>query len=95
MILYRLFNPLRLYAYVPLRGAGTAMLQQPLHQGNIKTICIIDFCCIPLAKAVGADTIEAQVITDNMQASFAKALVRVIVFSLMTQPAIGLSSIFS
>jgi hypothetical protein len=31
MILYRLFNSLWLNAYVSLRGAGTAVLQQPLH----------------------------------------------------------------
>lgn len=67
MILYRLFDSLWLYANIPLRGAGTAMLQKPLHQGNIEAIGIVDLCCIPLAKAVGADSLEAQVITDNMQ----------------------------
>ena len=67
MILYRLFDPLWLDTDIPLRGAGTAMLQKPLHQGNIETIGIIDFRCIPLAKAVGADSLEAQVIADNMQ----------------------------
>ena len=67
MILYSLFDPLWLNAYIPLRGAGTAMLQQPLHQGNIEAIGIIDFRSIPLAKAVGADPLEAQVIADIMQ----------------------------
>ena len=67
MILYRLFDPLWLNADVPLSSAGTAVLQQPLHQGDIEAVGIIDFCCIPLAKAVGADPLEAQVIADNMQ----------------------------
>lgn len=67
MILYSLLNPLWLDADVPLCGAGTAMLQQPLHQGNIEAVGIVDLCSIPLAKAVGADPLEAQVITDNMQ----------------------------
>ena len=67
MILYRLFDPLRLYADVPLRGGCAAVLQQSLHQGNIEAIGIVDFCCVPLAKAVGADSLEAQVIADNLQ----------------------------
>ena len=67
MILYSLFNSLWFNADVPLRGAGTAMLQQPLHRGDIEAIGIIDFCGIPFAKAVGADSLEAQVIADNMQ----------------------------
>ena len=40
MILYRLFDPLRLNAYIPLRGAGTAMLQQSLYQGNIEAVAV-------------------------------------------------------
>ena len=67
MILYRLFDPLWLNAYIPLRGAGTAMLQQSLHQGDIEAVGIVNFCCVPLAKTVGADPLVAQVITDNMQ----------------------------
>lgn len=67
MILYCLFDSLWLDADVPLCGAGTAVLQQPLHQGNIEAVGIIDFRCIPLAKAVDADSLEAKVITDNMQ----------------------------
>ena len=50
MILYCLFNPLWLYADVPLRGTGTAMLQQPLHQGNIEAIGIIDSVAYHLRK---------------------------------------------
>ena len=46
MILYRLFDPLWLNADVPLRGAGTAMLQQSLNQGNIETIGFVDLGCM-------------------------------------------------
>ena len=66
MLLYCLLNSLRLYADIPLCGGCTAMLKEPLHQCYIVAIGIIDFCGIPLAKAVGADSLEAQVITDNM-----------------------------
>lgn len=67
MILYCLLDPLWFDTDIPLRSAGTAMLQQPLYQGNIESIGIEDLCCVPLAKAVGADSFEAKVITDNMQ----------------------------
>ena len=57
MILYRPFDLLWLDADVPLGGAGTAMLQKPLRQGNIEAIGIIDFSCIfvwlPAAPGTG------------------------------------------
>ena len=67
MILNCLLNSLWLNADISLCGGGGTMLQQPLYQGNIESIGIEDLCCVPLAKAVGADSFEAKVITDNMQ----------------------------
>lgn len=57
MILYCLFNSLWLNADVPLRGAGTAMLQQPLHKGNIESITVDVFLLDGKAK-IGAQTFE-------------------------------------
>ena len=57
MILYSLFNPLWLNAYIPLRGAGTAMLQQPLHKGNIESITVDVFLLDGKAK-IGTQTFE-------------------------------------
>lgn len=57
MILYCLFNSLWLNADVPLRGAGTAMLQQPLHKGNIESITVDVFLLDGKAK-IGTQTFE-------------------------------------
>ena len=62
MILNCLLYSLRLNADIPLCGGGTAMLKETLHQRYVKAVCVVDFCCVPLAKAVGADSLEAQVI---------------------------------
>ena len=67
MILDCLFNFLRFDADIPLCGACAAVLQQPLHKGYIEAVGIVDFRCVPLAEAVGADPLKAQVITDNMK----------------------------
>ena len=61
----RLFDPLRLDADVALRHGGGAVLQKPLHKGNIKPICLVNFGGVPLAEAVGADTLEAQIVADD------------------------------
>ena len=65
MVLYRLLNPLRLNANITLCGSCAAMLKEPLHQCYIKPIGIVDFGCVPLAEAVGTDTLIAQIVTYN------------------------------
>lgn len=67
MILNRRFDLLRLDADIPLCGACAAVLQQPLHKGYIEAIGVVDLRSVPLAEAVGADPVEAQVITDDMK----------------------------
>ena len=65
MALNRRFIPLRFYAYIPLRHRRTAMLQESLNEGDIIAICLVNFSSIPLAEAVGADALIAQVIADT------------------------------
>ena len=67
MILNRLFDPLWLDADVTLRGGGTAVLQKPLHQGDVIAIGLVDLRCVPFAKTVGTNAIVSQVVTDNRQ----------------------------
>ena len=64
MPLYCLFYPLRLYAYIPLRDGGGAVLKQSLHKGNVIAVIPVNLRCVPLAEAVGADTLIAEVVTD-------------------------------
>ena len=65
MPLYCLLYPLRLNADVPLGHSGRTMLQEPLHKGYVITIVFVYLCCIPLAEAVSADTLIAEVVADN------------------------------
>lgn len=60
-----LFNPLRLDADVPLCDGGGAVLQEPLDQGNVIAVRIVNLCCVPLAEAVGADALITQIVTDD------------------------------
>ena len=41
------------------------MLKEPLHQRYVKSVGIVDFGCVPLAEAVGTDTLIAQIVTYN------------------------------
>lgn len=43
------------------------MLKEPLHQRYVKAVCIVDFRCVPLAEAVGTDTLVPQIIADNVK----------------------------
>ena len=67
MILNRLFDPLWLDANVTLRGGGTAVLQKPLDKGDVIAIGLVDFCRIPFAETVGADTLVTQIVADDCQ----------------------------
>ncbi len=60
---YRLFDALRFNADVALRHACAAVLQKALHKGNVITAILVNFCCIPLAEAVGANPLKAQIVT--------------------------------
>ena len=53
------------YANVPLCGFSGAVLQKPLHQGNVTPIGFVDFRCIPFPEAVGSNALIAQGITYN------------------------------
>ena len=67
MILNRLFDSLWLDADVTLCGGGTAVLQKPLHQGDVIAVGLVDLRCVPFAKTVGADSLATQIVTDNRQ----------------------------
>jgi len=41
------------------------MLKQPLNQRNIVSVSLVNLRGIPLAEAVGADTLIAKVVADN------------------------------
>ena len=51
------FDPFRLDADIALCGACAAVLQEPLHKGNVVAVAVVYLGCVPLAKAVGADAI--------------------------------------
>ena len=53
------FNSLRLNSNVTLRDGGGAVLQEPLHKGNVVAVGLVDFRSVPLAKAVCADALKA------------------------------------
>ena len=57
MILNCLLNFLRLNADVPLCGGCGTVLKEPPHQCYVKAVCVVDFRCVPLAEAVGTDTL--------------------------------------
>ena len=57
MVLNCLLNSLGFDANVPLGGGSGTVLQQPLHQRNVETVIVVDFRCVPLAEAVGTDTL--------------------------------------
>ena len=65
MSLNRRFDPLRLNADVALCHGGGAVLSEPLDKGNVKPIRLVNLRRVPLAEAVGADSLEAQVSTDD------------------------------
>lgn len=65
MVLDSLLYPLRLNADIPLCGGGAAVLQQPLHKGNIVTIILVNLRCVPLAEAVSAYVGIIKIITDD------------------------------
>ena len=60
----RFLYPLRLDADVPLRHGGGAVLQETLDKGNIIAVVLVDLRRVPLAEAVSADALIAQVVTD-------------------------------
>ena len=57
MILNCLLNLLRLNADIPLRDGCGTVLKEPPHQCYVKAVCVVDFRCVPLAEAVGTDTL--------------------------------------
>ena len=59
------FNPLRLHADITLGGGGGAVLQKPLHQGNVITTVFVNLRSIPFAEAVGTDALIAQIVAYN------------------------------
>ena len=65
MPLNRGFDALRLNADVALRHACAAVLQKALDKRNVIAAFLVDFGGVPLAEAVGADPLKAQVIAHN------------------------------
>ena len=67
MVLNCLLNSLGFDADVPLGGGCGTVLQQSLDKGNVEPVIVVDFRCVPLAEAVGADTINAQIVAHDFQ----------------------------
>ena len=65
VILNRLFDSLWFDADVTLRGGGTAVLQEPLDKGDVIAVCLVDLCCVPFAKTVGANSLVTQIVADD------------------------------
>lgn len=65
MALNRLLDPLRLDADVALGDGGGAVLQEPLDEGDVVAVVLVDLCGVPFAEAVGADAFVAQIVTDD------------------------------
>lgn len=60
-----LFNPLRLNADVSLCHGGAAVLQETLYKRNVIAVVSVNLCCVPLAEAVCADSLKAQIIAHD------------------------------
>ena len=67
MVLYRRFYPLRLNTDVSLCDGGGAVLQKPLHKSNIVAVGLVNLRGVPLAETVCADTLKAQIVTNNVE----------------------------
>ena len=60
----RLLDPLRFDADVALRDGCAAVLQQTLDKGNVEAVVLVNLRGVPLAEAVSADALIAEVVTD-------------------------------
>lgn len=67
MALYGCLDPLRLNADISLCRSGGAVLQKPLHQGNVITTVFVNLRSVPFAEAVSADALKAQIVADDFQ----------------------------
>ena len=65
MILNCVLNSLWLNADIPLCCGGAAVLQQSLNQDDVLAVVFVNLRGIPLAEAVGADALIAQVVADD------------------------------
>ena len=65
MSLNRLFDPLRFDADVTLCHGGGAVLQEPLNEGDVVAVVLVNLCGVPFSEAVGADALVAQIVTDD------------------------------
>ena len=66
MALYGLFDPLRLYAYIPLRGSSAGVLQKTLDKGDIMPISVVNLRGIPFPEAMGGYPLIAQIVADGL-----------------------------
>lgn len=62
MAFYGSLNTLRFDADVALGGRRAAMLEQPLHEGNVVPVVFVNLRREPFPEAMGADTLVAQII---------------------------------
>ena len=65
MSLYGLFNAFWLYADIPLCYRCGAVLREPLDKGNVKAVVAVNLGGVPFPKAVGADSLIAQILANN------------------------------
>ena len=61
------FDFLLLDTDVPLCDGGGGVLQELLYEGNVVVAVLVDFRSVEFAEAVGADTVDTQIVTDQLQ----------------------------
>lgn len=66
------FYPLRFNSDVTLRCACATVLQKALHKGNVIAVLLVYLCGVPFPKAMRADALIAQVVTDKSELLFAR-----------------------
>lgn len=74
MVLNRLFYSLRLHSDIPLGYCGGAVLQEPLDEGYVAAVGLVYLRSVPLAEAMRAYTVIAQIVADDFKLLLYRAL---------------------
>ena len=74
VVLYRLLYSLWLDSDIPLSYCGGAVLQKPLNEGYVAAVGLVYLRGVPLAEAVRAYTVIAQIVADGFKLLLHRAL---------------------
>ena len=66
MSLNCLLDPLGLQTDITLRDRRTAVLQKPLHERDVVSVVLVNFCRVPLSEAVSADPVITQISANKL-----------------------------